>query len=187
MPKGLTQTSQQIAISFESLATAGGYTSKRIDLQLNALDEEVFVVTAVKLDLDLGGNLPLNLFGAAIGVGTNKLYGAQVALTKQESETTLSNLGQSSCFATAREFIGTAEEAQANSEYAISYSGQENSTDTPSDLDYIDIIATPDFFIGMQAYADSTNTRVYGKLYGYRAKATSAIYASLVQSEVLSR
>ena len=185
MVKGLSPSSAQIEISFDSLATAGSYTQKRIDLQLNPLDREVFVVTAVKLDIDMTGNLPLNLFGAA-GAGNNNIYGARVALTKNTRETVISNLGESTCFATANHFIGTAEESQANGDYAVAYSGQENSADTPSALDYISILATNDFFVGMQAYNDSINTRVYGKLYGFRASASSDIYAALVQSEVLS-
>ncbi len=179
----LTQTSQQIAISFESVATAGNYTEKRIDLQLNPLDEEVFVVTAVKMDLDLTGNLPVNLFG---GGNTNKIYGGQVALTKNSRPSALSNLGENTCFATAREFLGTAEDSQAGGDYAVAYSIQEDNSDTPSQLGYIDIIATNDFFVGLEAAADATNLKVYGKVYGYRARAKSSIYAALVQSEVLS-
>ena len=69
MPKSLTSTSEQIAISFESVAAGGSYISKRIDLQLNPLDREVFVVSAVKLDLNIVEKFPLNLFG---GGNTNK-------------------------------------------------------------------------------------------------------------------
>lgn len=181
MPKGLTQTSQQIAISFESTAVGLAYTEKRIDLQLNALDEEVFVVTAVKLDVDLASKVPLNLFGA----DNNRVYGAQVALTKQ-SRNTQSDLSESTCFASTTAFIGTAEESQAGGDYSVAYSFIENSNDVPSTLEYVDIIATPDFFIGMTNLAQSGNQSIQGKIYGYRAKASSAVYASLVQSEVLS-
>lgn len=182
MPKGLTQTSQQIAISFDSSAIAGAYTEKRIDLQLNALDEEVFVVTAVKLDFDMGNFTPVNLFGGT----ANNCYGGEVALTKQSRPTAISGLQESTCFATATSFMGTAEESQAGGDYAIAYQFQENSNDTPTQLEYVDIIATPDFFIGLQSLSTIGNTVIRGKLYGYRAKASSAIYASLVQSEVLS-
>ena len=183
MPKAsLTPSSQQIEVSFSSTATAGGYTSKRIDLQLNPLDQEVFVVTAVKLDIDVVGSTPINLFGA----GINKLYGAKVALTRLEKATALSNLGENTCFATALSYIGTAEESQAGGDYAVSYAVQENSSDTPSDLEYLSVIATNDFFIGVQAAQDANNVQVHGKVYGYRATATAAIYAALVQSEVIS-
>lgn len=181
MPKGLNPTSQQIAISFDSSAAGLAYTEKRIDLQLNALDEEVFVVTAVKIDVDLATKTPLNLFGA----DNNRVYGAEVALTKQ-SRTTLADLGDSTCFATTQAFIGTAEESQAGGDYAVAYSFIENSNDVPTTLEYVDIIATPDFFVGMTNLATTGSQTISGKIYGYRARASSAIYASLVQSEVLS-
>lgn len=182
MPVGLKPSSQQIEVSFSSSATAGGYTSKRIDLQLNPLDQEVFVITAVKVDIDTIGTLPLNLFGA----GINKLYGARVALTRTERAAAISNLGENTCFATALSLLGTAEESQAGGDYAVSYALQENNSDTPSDLDYLSIIATNDFFIGVLAAADATNVEIHGKVYGYRATASAAIYAALVQSEVIS-
>lgn len=185
--KGLTPSSQQIEISFSSTAVAAGYTEKRIDLQLNPLDRQVFIVTSVKLDLNpIGTSLtPLNLFGA----GINKLYGGSVALTRTSRPLAISNLGENTCFATAREFLGTAEESQPGGDYAVSYVSQENSQDTPSDLDYIAIIATNDFFIGVQAAPDGTPSGSFdisGKVYGYRATASAEIFAALVQSEVLS-
>jgi len=184
MPKGLTPTSQQIAISFGNTVGAGLYEEERIDLQLNALDEEVFVVTAVKLDVELPAGI--NLFGSA----QNNTYGAQIAITKQSSPTQVSDLSRSSCFATQRSFILCSEESQAGGDYAVAGVYESNSNDTPSQLEYVDIIATPDFFVGVQNLAQggagATNIRISGKLYGYRARASSAVYASLVQSEVLS-
>ena len=54
MPKGLKETSSQIVVSFELAESAANtFTTERVDLQLNALDNEVFVVTGVKLDLDI--------------------------------------------------------------------------------------------------------------------------------------
>lgn len=186
MPQGLKPSSQQIEVSFSSTAAPAGYTSKRIDLQLNPLDQEVFVVTAVKLDLDPIGTTPINLFGVAAG---NKLYGGDCALTRTESAASLSNLGKNTCFATGSSKIGTAEESQAGGDYAVAYAHQEDNTDTPSELDYLTVIATNDFYVGLQAMQDgsaSGNMTVNGKVYGYRATASAAIYAALVQSEVIS-
>ena len=59
--------------------------------------------------------------------------------------------------------------------------------DTPaSNLDYIGILATNDFFIQIKGGNNTAAKSVYGKLYGYRARADAATYAALVQSEVLS-
>ena len=53
-------------------------------------------------------------------------------------------------------------------------------------LEYIGIIATNDFFVQIQGTGNGNPKAVSGKLYGYRARADAAIYAALVQSEVLS-
>ena len=53
-------------------------------------------------------------------------------------------------------------------------------------LEYLGIIATNDFYLNVKG-ANNTNTKfVKAKVYGTRARADSAVYAALVQSEVLS-
>ena len=48
MPTGLKSTSGQIIISGKlAESSANTYTQEEVDLQLNVLDREVFVVTAV--------------------------------------------------------------------------------------------------------------------------------------------
>ena len=48
MPTGLKTTSSPIAVSFSvQEAGPGVFTQGRVDLQLNPLDQEVFVVTAI--------------------------------------------------------------------------------------------------------------------------------------------
>jgi hypothetical protein len=56
----------------------------------------------------------------------------------------------------------------------------------PATLEYIGIIATNDFFVGVQGTNNGGPKQASGKLYGYRAVADATIYAALVQSEVLS-
>ena len=56
----------------------------------------------------------------------------------------------------------------------------------PATLEYIGIIATNDFFIQGKGINNLSPRGMDGKMYGYRARADSAIYAALVQSEVLS-
>ena len=51
MPKGLKANSGQIVISGKlSESAANTYTQEQVDLQLNVLDREVFVVTAADLN-----------------------------------------------------------------------------------------------------------------------------------------
>ena len=52
MPKGLKANSSTIMISGSVAETAANtFTQAQVDLQLNPLDNEVFVVTAINLDL----------------------------------------------------------------------------------------------------------------------------------------
>jgi hypothetical protein len=70
--------------------------------------------------------------------------------------------------------------------YAVTATFQENATDTPSQMEYIDIIATSSFYAAVIASNNTSNKTVTGKLYGYRARADASVYAALVQSELLS-
>ena len=48
----LKKTSEVISVGFDITETAANtFTQERVDLQLSALDQEVFVVLAVDLDL----------------------------------------------------------------------------------------------------------------------------------------
>ena len=178
MPKGLKPTSSQLVISF-GLQESGPntFTTERVDLQLNALDNEVFVITAVKMDIASPDY--------QIGAGLNR-YGVFASLSKQSIEQSTSRgLDNTSVFATA------------NAQVVVNSDGAgimgatmllENDTDTPTGVEYTDIIATPDFFVNINGVNQAGAVDVSGKLYGYRAVATDgATYAALVQSELLSQ
>ena len=180
MPKGLKPTSSQIEVSFTLTESAANtFTTSRVDLQLNALDNEVFVVTGVKMDLE---SPDMNLTGASQDVRAKTI----AALTKQE-QSSLPTLATSNCFATATEVLVYSEHQVGTFYGATAASFQENNNDTPSQLEYVDIIATPDFHIGIAGSSNNSVKTVNGKLYGYRARADASVYAALVQSEVLSQ
>jgi hypothetical protein len=166
--KGLTQTSSLIQVSASVSETgANTFTVEQIDLQLNPLDREVFVVQAVDLDL-----FPPNLIANTVTVSAVSLSSTR--------RTTLGGIDSSNVIAAKR--IQTASvtgDGAVTNEYEAS--------DTPaSNLDYIAIVATNDMFLNIEGTNNlapmSGNTRVYG----YRARADAAIYAALVQSEALS-
>ena len=57
MPKGLKETSSLITISSQVTESAANtFTSQQVDLQLNPLDNEVFIVYAIDLDLQQPDN-----------------------------------------------------------------------------------------------------------------------------------
>jgi hypothetical protein len=179
MPTGLKPTSSQIIVSFNvSESAVNTFTQERIDLQLNALDNEVFVVSAIKMDL-LSPDLDFQ------GASANQRTFTSAAISKQAT-TFLPTLGQPTCLATAKETIIASEDYGLGAAAgAVGFT--ENSTDTPSSLDYIDVIATPDFYISVLGGSNLTPKSMSGKLYGYRARADAATYAALVQSELLSQ
>lgn len=181
MPKGLKATSQQIAIGFDITSTNPNSTdSKEIELTLNALDNEVFVVTGVKLDVE-SPDLP-----TAIGVAQDIRVGVGACISKQDpANSGIYTLASSNVLATAKDTLMLTE--QGTPSFALGVATfQENSTDAPSQLEYIDIIATSSFYVSVLASNNTTVKTVSGKLYGYRARADASVYASLVQSELLS-
>lgn len=183
MPKGLTPTSEQIVVSFGlSEDNPNSINQERIDLQLNALDSEVFVVTGVKLDID-----PCDVVINVAGIPTRTASFA--CLSKQDISASALGivLANPSVFATASTIFQNDLAATATNDVSASYLYIENSVDTPSQLEYVDIIATPDFFVTIAGSGNNDAKGVQGKLYGYRAKASAATYASLVQSELLSQ
>lgn len=183
MPKGLTQTSEQIVVSFSATEpNPNSVKQERIDLQLNALDQEVFVVTGVKLDLD-----PADVVINPAGIPTRTLSSASVSKQDISSSALGFGLGNPSVIATATTIYNSDLSATATNDVIGDYLYTENSVDTPSQLEYVDIIATPDFFVTIRGSLNVNAKAVQGKLYGYRAKASAAVYASLVQSELLSQ
>jgi len=169
MPKGLKETSSLITIGFSALETAPDtYLQERVDLQLNPLDNEVFVVTAIDMDLSAPNAI----------AGTNTAVNAQVTTTSQSS---IVNLSATAALAISDNQI----RASGFVDGGVAF--QKTSMETPpSQLSHIGIIATNDFLVQVVGAGNTVAKGVSGKMYCARAKASSAQYAALVQSEVLS-
>lgn len=169
MPTGLKSTSSLITIGFSvNESAANTFTQGRVDLQLNPLDNEVFVVQAINLD----GSAP----DALAGLNTSTSY----ALTTT-SQTAVGGLGAASTLANSQMRIMAAGFVDGGVGF------QQQSMETPpAGLDYIGIISTNDFFIQVLGFNNANAKGVSGKMYGFRARASSSVYAALVQSEMLS-
>jgi len=167
--KGLSQTSSLITIGFEATETGPNtFTQARVDLQLNPLDNEVFVVQAVNLDV-----------GEPEGIAATNTS-SQASLTST-SLTAIGQLNASTVIATTRHSIRAAGFLDAGVGF------ESNSMETPpSGLEYIAVISTNDFFVQVVGSGNTAPKSVQGKMYGFRAKASSSVYAALVQSELLS-
>ena len=165
----LKQTSSTIVIG-ASVTESGPntFTQARVDLQLNPLDNEVFVVQAVNMDAS---------FPDAIAATDTTVT---IAMTTT-SQTAMPGLASSNVL--ARKALGIRASGFVDGGVAFDESAGET---PPSQLEYIGIISTNDFFLQCLGNNNALAKSGSVKVYGYRAKADSATYAALVQSEVLS-
>jgi len=167
MPKGLKQATSTVTIGFSATESgANTFTQSTTLLNLDPLNNEVFVVQGINLDPIVPD----------LVAGANSQVFASLTTTNQVASVNLSN---SNCLATAVLDIRGAG--------ATAVAFTRSSTETPMEgIEYIGIIATNDFFVQITGTGNTGAKSVFGKLYGYRARADSSIYAALVQSEVLS-
>ena len=166
--KGLTQTSSLIQISAAVTESAvNTFTVEQVDLQLNPLDREVFVIQAVDLD-----SLPPSLVANTV---------SQVGLSLSSTRrTTIGGIDFPNVIASKRIVTQSVTgDGSVTNEYVA--------TDSPaSNLDYIAIVATNDIFLNIESTNNTGPSSANARVYGYRARADAAIYAALVQSEALS-
>jgi len=169
MPKGLKNPSSPITVSFSVAETAANtYTENKVDLQLNVLDQEVFVVTGINLDI-----LPPDAIAA-----TDTRVRGQLSST---SQATIRSLSATNVMAIARDDIRAAGFVDGGVAFSAMFG------ESPAvGMDYLGIIATNDFFVGVEGNGNAGAKAMTGKLYGYRAIADAATFAALTQSELLS-
>jgi hypothetical protein len=165
----LKRTSSTIVIGARVAESAPNtFTQGAVDLQLNPLDNEVFIVQAIDL----------NVANPDAIAATDTVTTASLTTT---SQTALPGLQSSNTLALKEMSI----RASGFVDGGVGF--QTHSMETPpAMLDYIGIISTNDFFLQVQGTNNAGTKAVSAKVYGYRAKADAATYAALVQSEVLS-
>jgi hypothetical protein len=167
MPKGLKETSSLIVISANiSQSVPNAFETSKVDMQLNPLDNEVFIVYGIDLDVGAPDLLVGTLTDSRLSVSTT-------------ARTSVGGINNSNVLAQSKVVIQELGGAAAVTQFS--------SDSAPSTrLEYLGIISTNDFFINIDG---NNNVNAVGgnvRLYGVRAKADSSIYAALVQSEVLS-
>lgn len=169
----LKRTSNTITISGQVTESAvNTFTQAQIDLQLNPLDNECFIVESV--DMDLGA-------GASAQAGVNTALAASLSNT---SRTTIGNLNNTNCFARISQVIKSAGFVDGG----VGFQSVSPDSPTAASLDHVAILATDNLFAQVDGTANAAaDIGVFSfKIYGYRAKADAATYAALVQSELLS-
>jgi hypothetical protein len=166
---GFKRTSDLIAISFGNTEAAPNtFLEEEIALQLDVLNNEIFVVLAV----DLNPAAPDAI------AATDTAMTAQVSST---SQTAIKSLSDTNILAISERVITAAGFVDGGVGFSH-FSGE-----TPATmLDYIGLIATNNFFFGIKGSNNANAKGASGRLWGYRARADASTYAALVQSEVLS-
>ena len=169
MPKGLKETSSLITVGFSVAESANNtFTQGSIDLQLNPLDNEVFVVLSINADATPPDAVATKDTATTFAVTTT-------------SQATMPSPASSSVLAFGQNRIMCAGFVDGGVGF------MQGAGETPAtNLDYIGIIATNDFFVQVEGLQNVLAKGVSGKMYGYRARADASVYAALVQSEVLS-
>jgi hypothetical protein len=163
------KTSDTIAISFGNTESAPNtYTQEEIALQLDVLNNEIFVVLAIDL----------NPAAPDAVAATDTAMTAQVSSTSQTGIVSLSN---TNCLAISERVV----KAAGFVDGGVGFSHFSGETPT-GDVDYIGLIATNNFFFGIKGSANLAAKGASGRMWGYRARADASTYAALVQSEVLS-
>jgi len=169
LPKGITATSSMIVVSSTVDETAPGVTgTAEIDLALNALDQEAFVVYACQSDLASPDAI----------AGTNTSVGFSLSTT---ARTSVGNLSSNNVFHVHNQSIRAA--GFVDGGVAFDQVGPDSAM---GDLPYLAIIATSNFHAQVIGLNNVGLKSGDFKVYGQRVRLSGSQYAALVQSELLS-
>ena len=144
------------------------FTETEINLSLDALNNEIFVILAVDTAL-----MPPDALAAT---DTSNMF--QLSATTQTAITGLEN---------PNVIVRSERSVQGAGyvDYGVPF--EHMAGETPdSNLDYIHLVATPDMYAQIQGANNNNVKSCAFRIWGYRARADSATYAALVQSSVLS-
>ena len=169
MPKGIKATSQPLVISFAvSESGANTFTQAEVDMQLNVLDREVMVITGVDID-----NLPPD----AVDGSDTRCRGS----VSSTSRTAVGTIADNNVIAAARDDIRAAGFGTGGAAFQTQYGES-----PPVGMDYMNIIATNNFYAQFEGAGNSGAKGFYGRMYCFRGVADADTFAALVQSELLS-
>jgi hypothetical protein len=171
MPKGLKATSSPIQISAAVTEVAANtLVVDQIDLTLNVLDNEVFVVTQINLDVDAPDSI----------ANTSTAVDATLSTTRR---TTIGSIADQNVLGSASRQIVC--NAGMTPDGGIAFD-REDPLFSALEMDYLGIIATNNAFLNLVGTNNGNVKQVRARIYGFRATADSSTYAALVQSELLS-
>jgi hypothetical protein len=165
----MKSTSSMITISSSITEAAPNvFQTDEIDLTLNALDQEAFIVYAVQSDLG----------GPDAIAATNTAIGFSLSTT---ARTTVGSLADNNVFHVHNQNIRAG--GFVDGGVAFDQVGPDSAS---GDLPYIAIIATNNFHANLIGQNNVGAKSGFFKVYGQRVRLAAAQYAALVQSELLS-
>ena len=166
---GFKKTSDTIVISSAVTETgANTFTQAEVTLPLDPLNNEIFVILGMDIDLSVPSNVPATLTSVTGSISTT-------------SQTAVVGISNSRCLASGQDVISQG----AGTVDGAAFSRVSSSAPT-AQMDYIGILATDNFFLQVVGVNNTTAKGMNARMWGYRAKADAATYAALVQSELLS-
>ena len=185
MPKGLTRNSSPIQVSSRvSEISPNTFHSVEVDLTLNALDQEVFVVTQVNIDL-------ADPDADAIGLGSSGVGNSSVQCTlSTTARSTVGSIADSNVIAQAKKswsiLLVSGQQGGGEPALASAVFDREDPLFSPTTEEYIGIVATSNMHLNILGNGNISTKGADVRVYGYRAKMDAAGYAALVQRQVLS-
>ena len=164
----LKRTSEPFIISTSVTETgANTFSQSTVQVNLNPLDQEVLLILAVDIDC----------FAPDVVTGLNT---RQVLSVSTSSQTAVIGINDSACIASQTIDVKTD---------GVGFVGFDRllaAGPTSSLIDYIGILATNNFFLQTQGVNNLGAKGGNVRMWCVRAKADSATYAALVNSELLS-
>lgn len=164
----LKRTSEPFIISTSvSESAANTFTESQVSVNLNPLDQEVLLVLAVDIDA----------FAPDVVTATNT---AQTLSVSTSSQTAVIGIEDSACIASQRIDVKT------DGQNHVVFDRLLAAGPTSSLIDYVGILATNNFFLQTQGINNAGAKGGNVRMWAVRARADSATYAALVNSELLS-
>ena len=164
----LKRTSEPFIISTTvNESAANTFTQAEVAVNLNPLDQEVLLVLAVDIDA----------FAPDVITATNT---AQTVSVSTSSQTAVLSIDSSACIASQRIDVKT------DGIDHVSFDRLLAAGPTSSLIDYVAILATNNFYLQTQGINNAGAKGGNVRMWAVRAKADSATYAALVNSELLS-
>lgn len=169
LPKGFSQVTNMITISSSITEDAANtFKSTAQQLPLDSLNNEVFIIYSADLDV------------AAPNLITDTRTRSRLSVSTT-ARTTPGGIDQANVVAVSDVVI------QDVGGTAVAVTEYKSDNSPPTQLPYLAILATSDFYVNIEGDNNADPIGGNVRLYGVRARVTdAAVYASLVQSELLS-